>query len=46
MNAFQNEFIISKSTLMKGTIPLGKSQLPEIDDYADNIDTMSFLCNI
>ena len=38
--------IISKSTLMKGTIPLGKSQLPEIDDYADNIDTMSFLCNI
>ena len=38
--------IISKSTLIKESIPLGKSQFPAIDDYADNIDTMSFLCNI
>lgn len=27
------------------TIPFGKAQSPEIDDYADNIDTMSFLKN-
>lgn len=28
------------------TIPFGKSQLPEIDDYADNVDTMAFLCGL
>ncbi len=27
------------------TIPFGKAQSPEIDDYADNIDTISFLKN-
>ena len=37
--------IVGNGTLITETIPLGKSQLPEIDDYADNIDTMSFLCN-
>ena len=38
--------IVSQSTLIEEAIPLGKSQFPEIDDYADNIDTMSFLCNL
>ena len=28
------------------TVPLGKSQLPEINDYADNVDTMEFLISL
>lgn len=28
------------------TIPFGKAQLPEIDDFADNVDTMAFLCQL
>jgi hypothetical protein len=27
-------------------IPFGKAQLPEVDDYADGIDTMKFLCGL
>ena len=38
--------IVSNSLINVETIPIGKSQLPDIDDYADNIDTMSFLCNL
>lgn len=32
----------------KGTnfVPLGKAQFPAVGDYADNIDTLDFLCNI
>ncbi len=28
------------------TVPFGKAQMPELTDYADNIDTMKFLCNL
>jgi hypothetical protein len=28
------------------TVPLGRSQFPNIDDYADNVDTMKFLCSL
>ena len=38
--------IVSNNSINTKTIPIGKSQLPEIDDYADNIDTMSFLCKV
>ena len=30
----------------KGHVPFGKAQLPELDDYADNVDTLSFLSTI
>jgi acyl-CoA reductase LuxC len=35
--------IVSNVKLEVDTVPPGKSQYPEIDDYADNIDTMKFL---
>ena len=28
------------------TVPIGRSQFPNIDDYADNVDTMKFLCSL
>jgi hypothetical protein len=28
------------------TLPFGKAQHPAINDYADNVDTMKFLCNL
>jgi len=30
----------------EGCIPFGKAQEPELNDYADNIDTMAFLCQL
>jgi hypothetical protein len=35
--------IVRNSLLAVENIPNGKSQLPEIEDYADNMDTMLFL---
>ncbi len=29
-----------------GFMPLGKTQTPNIDDYADGVDTMQFLCGL
>jgi hypothetical protein len=37
--------IVSNGNLNTTTLPIGNSQLPDIDDYADNIDTMAFLCD-
>lgn len=39
--------IVSNSEIEKMiTVPLGRSQFPNIDDYADNVDTMEFLCSL
>ena len=35
--------IVAKPSINAVTIPLGKSQQPEIADYADNVDTLAFL---
>jgi hypothetical protein len=45
-NADKTQCIVSNNSINTETIPIGKSQLPEIDDYADNIDTMLFLCKL
>ncbi|OYQ33037.1 acyl-CoA reductase [Flavobacterium cyanobacteriorum] len=41
----QIQCIVSNS-LMPGTVPFGKTQQPELWDYADNIDTIAFLAKI
>ena len=28
------------------SIPFGNAQLPEVNDYADNVDTMGFLLSL
>ena len=38
--------IASKEAWFKGSIPLGSTQQPELWDYADGVDTISFLENI
>ena len=38
--------IVSNNHINAETVAIGKSQLPNIDDYADNIDTMAFLCDL
>ena len=42
----QIQCIVSHAPELEGAIPFGKSQRPELWDYADNIDTMSFLLNL
>ena len=31
---------------LRGTIPLGTAQTPNLNDYADNVDTLEFLLNL
>lgn len=37
---------IVSSLDLRGAIKFGKAQVPDIHDFADNIDTMEFLCNL
>ena len=30
----------------KGFVPFGDSQKPSLNDYADGVDTMAFLCGV
>jgi hypothetical protein len=30
----------------ENTIPFGEAQMPQLNDYADNVDTMAFLCQL
>ena len=42
-----NEYIQCIVGQMGGnTIPFGKAQMPQLNDYADNVDTMAFLCQL
>jgi hypothetical protein len=41
----QIQCIVSKN-LIRNSIPFGKTQQPELWDYADNVDTLEFLCCI
>jgi hypothetical protein len=37
--------VVSKTNCIENTISFGQSQLPELTDYADEIDTMNFLAS-
>jgi hypothetical protein len=37
--------IVSNMEEIEGRIEFGKAQSPSINDFADNVDTMDFLCN-
>lgn len=34
---------VISNTELSNTIPFGKAQQPELDDYADGVDTLAFL---
>jgi hypothetical protein len=38
--------VASDKAAIPGTVPPGKAQLPEIDDFADRVDTMKFLAEL
>ncbi len=38
--------IVSEADFLKNTVPMGKSQAPELWDYADGVDTMAFLLRL
>jgi len=38
--------IVSKENIIENSIYFGKTQSPELWDYADNVDTMEFLLNL
>jgi hypothetical protein len=42
----QIQCIVSKSEQIKNAIPLGAAQCPQLNDYADGIDTMKFLLGL
>ena len=44
-DAEQIQCIVSKDSIENG-IPFGKTQKPELWDYADNVDTIAFLLSI
>lgn len=38
--------VVSKPDIIKGAIPFGKSQEPDLTEYADNVDTVKFLLSL
>jgi hypothetical protein len=38
--------IVSAKGWFKGSIPFGQSQFPDIDDFADGVDTLAFLTSL
>ena len=45
-NAEKIQCIVSSSEAIPNTVPYGKTQQPEISDYADSVDTMAFLTSL
>ena len=45
-NIDQIQCVVSKNNEIENAVPFGKSQLPNLWDYADNIDTMKFLLKL
>jgi len=46
LNKEHIQCVVSRHGLIQDSIPLGKAQEPELWDYADNVDTMSFLLSL
>ncbi len=46
VNAAEIQCVISNSQILKSKVQFGKSQQPELWDYADGVDTLSFLLSL
>ena len=40
------QVVVSKQAWYPKSVPFGKAQFPNIDDFADNVDTLEFLAKI
>jgi hypothetical protein len=45
-NSEKLQCIVSKPGMVENSVDFGKSQFPDLKDYADNVDTMKFLLNL
>ncbi|UBM61615.1 acyl-CoA reductase [Candidatus Sulfidibacterium hydrothermale] len=43
VNTDQIQCVVTDAAFLKNTVPFGKSQSPELWDYADGVDTLKFL---
>ncbi len=46
LNQSKIQCIVGNGEFLKRNIPFGQAQFPYIDDYADGVDTMAFLCDL
>ncbi len=46
VNRIQIQCVVSEAGFTEGTVPFGKSQSPELWEYADGVDTMGFLLSL
>jgi hypothetical protein len=46
LNADKIQCIVSSPNLLKNSVVFGKSQSPNLNDYADGVDTLRFLLNL
>ncbi len=46
VNRERVQCVVSEAGFLTGTVPFGKSQVPELWDYADGVDTMAFLLKL
>lgn len=46
VNSGNIQCVVSDADFLSGVVPFGKSQSPELWDYADGVDTMAFLLGI
>jgi hypothetical protein len=46
LNKSKIQCVVSREAWFAGSIPIGKAQLPEPWDYADNVDTLAFLTSL
>jgi hypothetical protein len=48
VNGYRNQLqvVVSANGWFEGSIPFGNAQFPELNDYADGVDTMRFLTGL
>ena len=44
--AAQTQCVVSASGRFAGSVPFGRAQAPDVDEYADRVDTMEFLAEL
>jgi hypothetical protein len=46
IGSIQNKIQCIVGSVAPATIPFGQAQFPELEDYADQVDTLKFLCSL
>lgn len=46
IRSIQNKIQCIVGSVAPATVPFGQAQFPEVEDYADQVDTLKFLCSL